>query len=43
MNTRAILSVSALCLALAGCATPTHYVDMKNDKVAVMGLGLQGL
>ncbi|GAA0233461.1 penicillin-binding protein activator LpoB [Castellaniella daejeonensis] len=38
MNTRALLSVSALCLALAGCATPTHYVDMKNDTVAVMGL-----
>jgi len=25
-------------LALAGCAVPTQYVDMKNDNVAVMGL-----
>ncbi|WP_323018221.1 penicillin-binding protein activator LpoB [Castellaniella sp.] len=38
MNTRLLLSTTTLCLALAGCVTPTHYVDMKNDNVAVMGL-----
>src|SRR3546814_11843541 len=37
-NTKLLLSTLALTLALTGCATTTHYVDQKNDKVAVMGL-----
>src|SRR3546814_10712565 len=38
VNTKLLLSTLALTLALTGCATTTHYVDQKNDKVAVMGL-----
>ncbi|HWK71825.1 penicillin-binding protein activator LpoB [Pollutimonas sp. M17] len=38
MNTKLLLSSLAVTLALTGCATTTHYVDQKNDTVAVMGL-----
>jgi uncharacterized protein (TIGR02722 family) len=38
VNTKLLLSSLALTLALTGCATTTHYVDQKTDKVAVMGL-----
>jgi uncharacterized protein (TIGR02722 family) len=40
MNAKLSLSAIAFSLALTGCAAPvsTHYVDTKNDNVAVMGL-----
>lgn len=38
MKIRLLLTTLTASLILAGCATPTHYVDTKNDQVAVMGL-----
>jgi uncharacterized protein (TIGR02722 family) len=38
MKLKLSLSAIALAAALTGCATPTQYVDTKNDNVAIMGL-----
>lgn len=38
MNLKLSASAIVLVAALTGCATPTQYVDTKNDNVAVMGL-----
>lgn len=38
MKIRLLLTTLTASLVLTGCVTPTHYVDTKNDTVAVMGL-----